>query len=168
MAKKSSAGVLLYRMHGGGVEVFLVHPGGPYWARKDDGAWSIPKGEYDGNDDPLATAKREFREETGSELAGSFRALTPLTQSGGKVVSAWAVEGDLDAATVKSNTFSLEWPPHSGKIQEFPEIDRGAWFDLHTARAKLLPGQRGFLNQLQQLLQESHEIDVMTPPLSPS
>lgn len=145
---------MLYRMRGGEVEVFLVHPGGPYWARKDDGAWSIPKGEYDVSDDPLATAKREFREETGSELAGSFHALTPLTQPGGKVVSAWAVEGDLDAATVQSNTFSLEWPPHSGKIQEFPEVDRGAWFDLHTARAKLLPGQRGFLNQLQQLLQD--------------
>lgn len=154
MAKKWSAGVLLYRMRGGEVEVFLVHPGGPYWARKDDGAWSIPKGEYDVGDDPLATAKREFREETGSELAGSFRALTPLAQPGGKVVSAWAVEGDLDAAIVRSNTFSLEWPPHSGKIQEFPEVDRGAWFDLHTARAKLLPGQRGFLNQLQQLLQD--------------
>jgi predicted NUDIX family NTP pyrophosphohydrolase len=154
MAKKWSAGVLLYRMRGGEVEVFLVHPGGPYWARKDDGAWSIPKGEYDVGDDPLATAKREFREETGSELTGSFRALTPLTQPGGKVVSAWAVEGDLDAATVQSNTFSLEWPPHSGKIQEFPEVDRGAWFDLPTARAKLLPGQRGFLNQLQQLLQD--------------
>lgn len=154
MAKKLSAGVLLYRVRGGEVEVFLVHPGGPYWARKDDGAWSIPKGEYDVGDDPLATAKREFREETGSDLAGSFRALTPLTQPGGKVVSAWAVEGDLDAATVQSNTFSLEWPPHSGKIQEFPEVDRGAWFDLHTARAKLLPGQRGFLDQLQQLLQD--------------
>ena len=145
---------MLYRMRGGKVEVFLVHPGGPYWARKDDGAWSIPKGEHDVGDDPLATAKREFREETGFELAGSFRALTPLTQPGGKVVSAWAVQGDLDAATVQSNTFSLEWPPHSGKIQEFPEVDRGAWFDLHTARAKLLPGQRGFLNQLQQLLQD--------------
>jgi predicted NUDIX family NTP pyrophosphohydrolase len=154
MVKKWSAGVLLYRVRGGEVEVFLVHPGGPYWARKDDGAWSIPKGEYGVSDDPLATAKREFREETGSELAGSFRALTPLTQPGGKVVSAWAVEGDLDAATMQSNTFSLEWPPHSGKTQEFPEVDRGAWFDLHTARAKLLPGQRGFLSQLQQLLQD--------------
>jgi len=154
MAKKWSAGVLLYRMRGREVEVFLVHPGGPYWARKDDGVWSIPKGEYDIGDDPLATAKQEFREETGSEVAGSFRALTPLTQPGGKVVSAWAVEGDLDAATVRSNTFSLEWPPHSGKTQEFPEIDRGAWFDLQTAPAKLLPGQRGFLGQLQQLLQD--------------
>ena len=100
--EKWSAGVLLYRMRGGKVEVFLVHPGGPYWARKDDGAWSIPKGEYDVSDDPLATAKREFREETGSELAGSFHALTPLTQPGGKVVSAWAVEGDLDAAPCRA------------------------------------------------------------------
>ncbi len=155
MAKKLSAGVLLYRVRRGEVEVFLVHPGGPYWARKDDGAWSIPKGEYDEGDDPFATAKREFCEETGSEVAGSFRALSPLAQPSGKVVSAWAVEGDLDAATVKSNTFSLEWPPHSGKRQEFPEVDRGEWFDMLTARTKLQSGQRGFLDQLQQLLKDS-------------
>lgn len=155
MAKKLSAGVLLYRVRRGEVEVFLVHPGGPYWARKDDGAWSIPKGEYDEGDDTFATAKREFCEETGSEVAGLFRALSPLTQPSGKVVSAWAVEGDLDAATVKSNTFSLEWPPHSGKRQEFPEVDRGEWFDMLTAQTKLQSGQRGFLDQLQQLLKDS-------------
>jgi predicted NUDIX family NTP pyrophosphohydrolase len=154
VGKRLSAGILLYRLRGGEVEVFLVHPGGPYWARKDDGAWSIPKGEYDAGDDPLAAAKREFREETGAEVAGAFRALTPLRQPGGKVVSAWAVEGDLDAATVQSGTFSLEWPPHSGKTQQFPEVDRAAWFELHTARAKLLPGQRGFLDQLERLLRD--------------
>lgn len=153
--KKLSAGILLYRMRGGEIEVFLVHPGGPFWARKDEGAWSIPKGEYVANDDPLATAKREFHEETGFEVGRSFHPLTPLKQPSGKVISAWAVEGDVDAADVKSNTFSLEWPPHSGKTQEFPEVDRGAWFDLPTAQAKLQPGQRGFLDQLQQLLRDT-------------
>lgn len=120
--------------------------------KKDAGAWSIPKGQYQEGDDPLATAKREFHEETGSEVTGSFRALSPLRQPSGKVVSAWAVEGDIEAATVKSNTFSLEWPPRSGKMLECPEVDRGAWFDLPIARTKLQPGQRGFLDQLQQLL----------------
>ena len=138
-------------MRGRLVEVFLVHPGGPFWARKDDGAWSIPKGEYGSGDDPLAAARREFHEETGFEVTGSFRALSPLKQASGKVVSAWAVQGDIDAARVKSNTFSLEWPPRSGNKQEFPEIDRGAWFDLPTAARKLQSGQRGFLDQLQQL-----------------
>ncbi len=154
MAKKLSAGILLYRTRGDQVEVFLVHPGGPYWARKEDGAWSIPKGEYTEGDDPLTTARREFREETGSEVIGSFRPVSPVKQPSGKVVSVWVVEGDLDPATVKSNTFSLEWPPHSGTMQEFPEVDRGAWFDIATARTKLQPGQRGFLDQLLELLKE--------------
>ena len=152
MARKLSAGLLLYRYQRGILQVFLVHPGGPLWAKKDEGAWSIPKGQYQEGDDPLATAKREFHEETGSEVTGSFRALSPLRQPSGKVVSAWAVEGDIEAATVKSNTFSLEWPPRSGKMLECPEVDRGAWFDLPIARTKLQPGQRGFLDQLQQLL----------------
>jgi predicted NUDIX family NTP pyrophosphohydrolase len=152
MAKKLSAGILLYRFQSGHLQVFLVHPGGPFWAQKDDGAWSIPKGEYHDGDDLLATARREFREETGSEVTGSFRALSPLTQPSGKVVSAWAVKGDIDASTVKSNTFSLEWPPRSGKTIECPEVDRGAWFDMPTAIQKLQPGQRGFLDQLHQLL----------------
>ena len=154
MVKKLSAGILLYRMHRGDLQVFLVHPGGPFWAKKDDGAWSIPKGVYQESEDPLAAAKREFSEETGSEVIGSFRALSPLKQPSGKVVSVWAVEGDLDVAGVKSNTFSMEWPPRSGMMQEFPEVDRGAWLDLPTARTKLQPGQRGFLDQLQQLLKE--------------
>ena len=153
--KKLSAGILLYRLCGGEVEVFLVHPGGPYWTRKDEGAWSIPKGEYEAGEDPLRTAKREFYEETGFEVCGSFHPLAPLRQPSGKVVSAWAVQGDVNAAAVKSNTFVLEWPPHSGKTQEFPEVDRGAWFDLPTARMKLQPGQRAFLDQLQQLLQNT-------------
>src|SRR5215475_742521 len=152
MPGKLSAGLLLYRFEQGSLQVFLVHPGGPFFAHKDEGAWSIPKGEYQEGDDPLATAKREFHEETGSDVTGSFHALLPLTQPNGKVVSAWAVESDIDETTVKSNTFSLEWPPRSGKIQECPEVDRGAWFDVPTARTKLQPGQRGFLDQLQQLL----------------
>ena len=152
MPGKLSAGLLLYRFEQGSLQVFLVHPGGPFFAHKDEGAWSIPKGEYQEGDDPLATAKREFHEETGSDVTGSFHALLPLTQPNGKVVSVWAVESDIDETTVKSNTFSLEWPPRSGKIQECPEVDRGAWFDVPTARTKLQPGQRGFLDQLQQLL----------------
>ena len=152
MPRKLSAGLLLYRFEQASLQVFLVHPGGPFFAHKDEGAWSIPKGEYQQGDDPLATAKREFHEETGSDVTGSFHALSPLTQPNGKVVSAWAVESDIDEATVKSNTFSLEWPPRSGKRQECPEVDRGAWFDVPTARTKLQPGQRGFLDQLQQLL----------------
>ncbi|MCC2640516.1 MAG: Phosphohydrolase [Nitrospira sp.] len=148
-----SAGILLYRLRGGGIEVFLVHPGGPFWAKKDDGAWSIPKGEYESADDPLTAAKREFHEETGFEVGGTFHPLIQSRQPSGKVISAWAVEGEVDAAAVKSNTFALEWPPKSGKIGEFPEIDRGGWFDLQVAQVKLHPGQRGFLNQLRQLLQ---------------
>jgi predicted NUDIX family NTP pyrophosphohydrolase len=155
MGRKLSAGVLLYRVRSGEVQVFLVHPGGPYWAQKDDEAWSIPKGEYHEGDDPLATAKREFCEETGSEVTGSFCALSPVKQPSGKVVSAWAVEGNIDAATVKSNTFSLEWPPRSGKIQAYPEVDRGEWFDVPVARMKLQPGQQGFLDQLEELLKDA-------------
>ena len=155
MAKKLSAGILLYRQREGNVQVFLVHPGGPFWVGKDDGAWSIPKGEYSDGDDPLVTAKREFFEETGFEVTGACYPLSSLMQPSGKVVSAWAVKGDLNAADVKSNTFALEWPPRSGKMQEFPEIDRGGWFDLSTARTKLLPGQRGFLVQLQKFLAEN-------------
>ncbi len=152
MAKKLSAGILLYRVRDGMIEVFLVHPGGPFWARKDDGAWSIPKGEYAEGDDALAAARREFREETGFEVTGSFLPLMPLKQPSGKIVSAWAVTGDLDAASLKSNTFVMEWPPRSGRNQEFPEADRGMWCDLAVARTKLQPGQRGFLDQLQGLI----------------
>jgi predicted NUDIX family NTP pyrophosphohydrolase len=149
MSKKISAGILLYRVRDRVVEVFLVHPGGPYWARKDGGAWSIPKGEADEGADLLTTAYTEFHEETGSRLDGLPVPLAPLKQPGGKLVHAWAVRGDIDAASIRSNTFVIEWPPRSGKTREFPEVDQGAWFDLPTARQKLVPGQRGFLDQLQ-------------------
>ncbi len=152
MAKKLSAGILLYRERDGEIEVFLVHPGGPFWAKKDEGAWSIPKGEYTVGEVPLAVAKREFHEETNSEVRGHCLALAPLKQPSGKVIAAWAVEGEIDPASLRSNTFSMKWPPKSGKLQEFPEVDRSMWCDLATARKKLLPGQRAFLDQLQQLL----------------
>jgi predicted NUDIX family NTP pyrophosphohydrolase len=151
MPKKQSAGILLYRIRAGVPEVFLVHPGGPFWARKDAGAWSIPKGEFEDGDDPLEAARREFLEETGSPVDGPFAALKPLKQGGGKVVHAWTVEGDIDAASIKSNTFSMEWPPRSGRQQEFPEVDRGEWFAMPQAREKLLEGQLGFLDELEGL-----------------
>ena len=128
--------------------MFLVHPGGPFWAKKDAGAWSIPKGEFESGEDPLEHAKREFFEETGSPVDGKFVPLSPLEQKSGKVIHAWAVEGDIDAASVKSNTFSMEWPPRSGTQQEFPEVDRGEWLDLAAARIQLQDGQRGFLDEL--------------------
>lgn len=152
MASRTSAGILLYRFRGGVPEVFLVHPGGPYWTNKDEGAWSIPKGEFDDGDDALAAARREFEEETGQRIDGDFVALTPQKQKSGKVVHAWAVEGDVDAAAIVSNTFTVEWPPRSGKRQAFPEVDRAAWLELGAARAKILAGQRGFLDELKQQL----------------
>ena len=152
MAGRTSAGILLYRFRGGVPEVFLVHPGGPYWTNRDAGAWSIPKGEFDTGDDPLAAARREFEEETGQRIDGDFAALTPSRQKGGKVVHAWTVEGDADAATIVSNTFTIEWPPRSGKRRAFPEVDRAAWFDLPAARGKILAGQRAFLEELERRL----------------
>jgi predicted NUDIX family NTP pyrophosphohydrolase len=149
---KKSAGILLYHIIKNNLEVFLVHPGGPYWEKKDDGAWSIPKGEFEAGEYPLAAAKREFKEETGSDVAGEFIALTPLKQPSGKLVYAWAVEGNIDSASIKSNTFSMEWPPHSGKEQSFPEVDKGGWFKISLAREKILIGQRGFLEELQKHL----------------
>ena len=144
--------MLLYRFRSGVLEVFLIHPGGPLWARKDAGAWSIPKGEIEKGADPLQEAKREFAEETGSSVDGSFIALASLKQRSGKIVHAWAVEGDIDASTVRSNLFSMEWPPRSGQQQEFPEADRGGWFTMPVAREKLLAGQHGFLDELETLL----------------
>jgi len=120
MAGKQSAGLLMYRRRDGRMEVFLVHPGGPFWAKKDAAAWSIPKGEFAADEDPLAAAQREFAEETGLTPSGPFTALTPIKQTGGKIVQAWAVEGDCDPAAVRSNTFTMEWPPRSGRRQEFP------------------------------------------------
>jgi predicted NUDIX family NTP pyrophosphohydrolase len=146
---RRSAGILLYRLGGGGPEVLLVHPGGPYWTRKDAGAWSIPKGEYDDGEDPLACALREFEEETGTALPpGEPAELGAVTQRGGKVVSAWAAEGDLDADAVRSNTFTMEWPPRSGRMSTFPEIDRAGWFGIDAAREKLNPAQAEFLDRL--------------------
>lgn len=143
-----SAGLLMYRTTNGAIEVLLVHPGGPFWARKDDGAWSIPKGEYPPDEDPLAAAIREFHEETGCQANGPFVPLAQVTQASGKVVSAWAMKGDWDPALLQSNTFSMEWPRGSGRQQEFPEVDRAAWFGLADARRRINPGQRGLLDEL--------------------
>jgi predicted NUDIX family NTP pyrophosphohydrolase len=146
---RRSAGILLYRIAAGTPEVLLVHPGGPYWARKDAGAWSIPKGEYEDGEDPQACALREFEEELGVGLPpGELGELGSVKQKGGKVVTAWAAEGDLDAEMVTSNTFTMEWPPRSGRSAEFPEIDRAGWFDIETAREKLVPAQTEFLDRL--------------------
>jgi predicted NUDIX family NTP pyrophosphohydrolase len=156
MAKKS-AGLLMYRRKNGVVEVFLVHPGGPFWAKKDEGAWSIPKGEYAPGEDPFDVARREFQEETSFQVEGVFFPLNPQKQPSGKVVSVWAVEGDCDAASIKSNTFSMEWPPRSGKQQEFPEVDRAGWFTIPEAKEKILKGQVPFLNEFMEILNEIKE-----------
>jgi len=149
---KVSAGLLLYRRRRGVPEVFLVHPGGPFWAKKDAGAWSIPKGEAAPGEDLLAAAQREFQEGTGLGVDGDFRALASERQPSGKRVHAWAVEADLDADAVRSNSFEMEWPPRSGRKREFPEVDRAAWFDLPIARKKITKGQLGLLDQLERLL----------------
>jgi predicted NUDIX family NTP pyrophosphohydrolase len=146
---KRSAGILLYRVRRDGPSVLLVHPGGPFWARKDAGAWSIPKGEYEDGEDPRVCALREFEEETGTALpAGELVELGSVKQKNGKVVTAWAVEGDLDADSVRSNTFTMEWPPRSGQTAEFPEIDRAEWFFADEAREKLVAAQSEFVNRL--------------------
>jgi predicted NUDIX family NTP pyrophosphohydrolase len=146
---KHSAGVLVYRTRDGVVEVLIAHPGGPFWARKDDGAWSIPKGEYADGEDPWAAAQREFLEELGLPVpAGPRLDFGSLKQPSGKVVTAFAVEGDLDVAEARSNTFEMEWPRGSGKMREFPEVDRVGWFAIAQARTKLLKGQLPFLDRL--------------------
>jgi predicted NUDIX family NTP pyrophosphohydrolase len=145
---KRSAGILMYRRPGAGVELLLVHPGGPFWARKDLGAWSIPKGEYSESEDALAVAKRELEEETGARPRGDFLPLGELVQPGRKIVTAWAIEGDFDPSALKSNLFEMEWPPKSGRLQSFPEVDRAQWFPLEEAREKILPGQRPFIDRL--------------------
>lgn len=147
MAKRS-AGLLMFRKRGGKLEVFLVHPGGPLWVTKDDGVWSIPKGEYAEGEDPLETARREFEEETGLRPIGQMIPLAEIEQPSGKVVHAWAFEGDFDPAKLRSNTFSMEWPPKSGKVRQFPEVDRGGWFSLEEAKGKILKGQDGLLAEL--------------------
>jgi predicted NUDIX family NTP pyrophosphohydrolase len=147
---KTSAGILLHRVRDGAREVLLVHPGGPFWARKDAGAWSIPKGEYEEGDDPRACALREFEEELGSPLpsGAELTELGTVRQSGGKVITAYAAAGDLDAEAITSNTFEIEWPPRSGRTQEFPEVDRAAWFSLDEAREKINPAQAELLVRL--------------------
>ena len=144
----------MYRGAGADLAVLLVHPGGPFWARKDFGAWSIPKGEYAADEDPLLVAQREFAEETGVRPRGKFRPLGDVTQAGGKHVIAWAVEGDLDPAALVSNLFELEWPPRSGRKRMFPEVDRAEWFAPDEARAKILAGQRPFIDRLVELIGE--------------
>ena len=161
MAKKSTAGLLLYRRRGE-LEVFLVHPGGPFWAKKDEGAWSVPKGEIDEGEDSLAAAKREFAEETGFAVDGQFRPLDPIKQAGGKHVHVWAIESDCDPAKLQSNLFSMEWPPKSGKQQSFPEVDRGAWFTLAEAKNRILKSQASLIDQLVALLSAEQEPE---PPL---
>jgi predicted NUDIX family NTP pyrophosphohydrolase len=143
-----SAGIVLFRYREGQLELLLGHPGGPFWAKKDLGAWSIPKGELEPDEDPLTGALREFEDETGHRPLGEFVALPPVTQAGGKVVLAWAVQGDLDAATIESNTFSLEWPPRSSRSAQFPEIDRTEWFSVADARTHILAGQLPLLDAL--------------------
>ena len=145
---KRSAALLVYRRTKTGIEVFLVHPGGPFWVKKDLGAWSIPKGEFDEDEDGLTAAKRELSEEVGQKIDGTFIALTPVKQRGGKMVQAWAVEGDVDAAAVKSNEFEMEWPPRSGRTARFPEVDRGQWFPMAEALRRILPGQVPILEEL--------------------
>ncbi len=157
MPRKQSAGLLLFRKGAGSLEVMLVHPGGPLWARKDDGAWSIPKGEVEPDEDALAAARREVEEETGARPSGTFIALSPVRQTGGKIVHVWAVESDFDPARLKSNLFEMEWPPKSGNRRSFPEVDRVAWFDLQTAGKKILPSQAVVLQHLQERLRDTVE-----------
>lgn len=148
-SRARSAGILLYRRGGDGLEVLLVHPGGPIWARRDAGAWSLPKGEYVDGEDPLAAARREFAEELGvAPPGGPVVELGEIRQKAGKVVRAWALEGDLDPSSAVSNTFELEWPPRSGRLQEFPEVDRAEWFSLARAREKINPAQAELVDRL--------------------
>jgi len=154
---KHSAGLLLFREVGGTIEVFLVHPGGPLWANKDGGAWSMPKGEFSDDEDPLHAALREFQEETGQTVAtNEFIPLQPRRLAGGKIVHAWAAHGDVDPARLESNSFSMEWPPRSGRQQDFPEVDRAEWFPLLVARDKISKGQVGFLDELEATLMRGH------------
>lgn len=153
---KLSAGLLMYRIRKGDVEVLLVHPGGPFFRNKDEGAWSIPKGEIEPEEDLLAAAQREFDEETSVKPTGPFISLPSVKQKGGKTVHAWAFKSDCDTTAIKSNTFTMEWPPKSGRQTEFPEIDQAEFFDLETARRKINAGQMGLINELQQILESEH------------
>jgi len=148
-----SAGLLLHRVREGKPEVLLVHPGGPFWKKRDEGAWSIPKGEIEPDETPIEVARREFREELGSDAPdGELMPLGSVRQAGGKVVHAWAARGDLDPGSISSMTFEMEWPPRSGRRQPFPEVDRAGWFDLEQARRMILDGQRTFIDRLEEAL----------------
>lgn len=149
---KQSAGLLVYRIRNNTTEVFLAHPGGPFFVKKDDGSWSIPKGEINDDEDALTAAKREFEEETGKPIDGDFIKLQPIRQKSGKTVHAWAVEGDVDHTNIVSNTFEIEWPPRSGKRKTFPEIDRAGWFTLQEAKQKLVPAQAKLIDELEAIL----------------
>lgn len=146
---KKSAGILLYRFHNKLPEVLLVHPGGPFWKKKDEGSWSIPKGEFEENEDPLDAAKREVQEELGIKVQGEFIELTPVKQKSGKLIYAWSVKGSFDPAKIKSNTFETEWPPKSGRKIKFPEIDKAGWFTINEAKKKIVSGQIPLLDELQ-------------------
>ena len=148
---RKSAGILVYRIKGQ-PEIFLVHPGGPLHAKKDLGSWSIPKGEFGDDEEPLAAARREFQEETGAAIEGDFKPLTPIKQKSGKIVYAWAVEGDFDEKALVSNLFTMEWPVKSGQYKSFPEVDRGEWFSTGLAKQKLIPAQAALVDELLSLL----------------
>ncbi len=150
MKSGKSAGIVLYKINNAMLHIFLVHPGGPYWKKKDNGAWSIPKGEFTDGESPLEAAKREFKEETGFEIEGDFIKLEPIKQKAGKLVYAWAVEGDIDAGSIKSNLFKMEWPPKSGKWESFSEVDKGAWFTSAEAKIKINESQKLFLLKLEE------------------
>ncbi|HET7548864.1 MAG TPA: NUDIX domain-containing protein [Usitatibacter sp.] len=149
---RRSAGILMYRRGAAGLEVLLVHPGGPFWKNRDLGAWTIPKGEHDDSEEALDAARREFAEETGFTASGDFVPLAPVRQKAGKLVRAWALEGDCDADAVRSNAFSMEWPPRSGRMAEFPEVDRAAWFPTEEARRRILPAQVPLIDELESRL----------------
>lgn len=149
---KKSAGILLFRRKGALIEFFLVHPGGPFWKNKDLGAWSIPKGEFEDDEDPMTAAKREFKEETGISINGKFTPLTPVKIKSGKLVYAFALEKDVDETIVVSNDFSMEWPPRSGTQQKFPEVDKAGWFEVDLAKEKINSSQAAFIDELLKLL----------------
>lgn len=149
---KQSAGILAYRVNDDVLEVFLVHPGGPFWKNKNAGAWSIPKGEFNDNEEPLSAARREFEEETGQSIAGDFIELKPVKLKSGKTVYAWAVAAEVDENSIQSNTFELEWPPRSGKMIQVPEIDKAGWFDVPAAMEKINPAQMALIDELAKLL----------------
>jgi predicted NUDIX family NTP pyrophosphohydrolase len=158
---KKSAGILWYRFQNNHLEVFLVHPGGPFWAKKDPGTWSIPKGEFEESEDPLSAAKREMQEETGIDAnlyASEYIELDPVRQKSGKVVFAWTARGNFDQSAIQSNSFELEWPPKSGKTASFPEVDRAGWFNLDVAKEKIVIGQSPLISQLDALLKKTGKL----------